>query len=96
MPKPGQDDFMLRFLLLEAGTFAVLYAVMLVCRHVDKSRFAAAKLGIVGSAVGLFLDAFLFMESFTDLPCAFRWSGDWICGLDGLRVCHVFDDPAHA
>lgn len=58
LAEPGQDAFMFRFLLLEAGTFALLYVVMLVYRCVDKSRFAAVKLGIVGSAVGLFLDAF--------------------------------------
>ncbi|MCY7965503.1 hypothetical protein MOB49_00220 [Bacillus haynesii] len=57
LAEPGQDAFMLRFLLLEAGTFALLYAVMLVYQRVDKSRFAAVKLGIVGSVVGLFLDA---------------------------------------
>ncbi|MGO4899087.1 DUF5367 family protein [Bacillus sp. GM2] len=58
LAEPGQDAFMLRFLLLEAGTFTLLYAVILAYRRVDKSRFAAVKLGIVGSAVGLFLDTF--------------------------------------
>ncbi|MDE1455371.1 DUF5367 family protein, partial [Bacillus paralicheniformis] len=36
----------------------LLYAVILAYRRVDKSRFAAVKLGIVGSAVGLCLDTF--------------------------------------
>ncbi|MDI5787804.1 hypothetical protein PO124_03035 [Bacillus licheniformis] len=81
-------------LLLEAGTFALLYAVMLVYRRVDKRGLRRLSLALWGRLSVCFSTLF-FMESFADLPGAFRWPDDWVCGLDGLRVCHVFDDTAH-
>ncbi|MEC1261920.1 DUF5367 family protein [Bacillus swezeyi] len=58
LAEPGQHTFWIHFLLLETGTFVVLYTVLLFYQQLDKSPFAALKLGIWGSAVGLFLDTF--------------------------------------
>ncbi|MFN2747460.1 MULTISPECIES: DUF5367 family protein [Bacillus] len=58
LAEPGEDTFWSRFLLLEAGTFVVLYAILRFYQRIDQSRFAALKLGIWGSLIGLFLDAF--------------------------------------
>ncbi|ASB88949.1 DUF5367 family protein [Bacillus sonorensis] len=55
---PGQHSFLVRFLLLEAGTFVLLYAVLFFYQKLDQSRYAVIKLGIWGSAVGLFMDTF--------------------------------------
>ncbi|MFC8149549.1 DUF5367 family protein [Bacillus paralicheniformis] len=84
LAEPGQDAFMLRFLLLEAGTFALLYAVILAYRRVDKSRFAAVKLGIVGSAVGLFLDTFSLWHHSWILPALSKGQ------VSGFAVWMVF------
>ncbi|UOY89369.1 DUF5367 family protein [Bacillus glycinifermentans] len=55
---PGEQHFFVNFLLLEAGTFVILYAVLSLYQKLDRSRYAAVKLGIWGSAAGLFIDTF--------------------------------------
>ncbi|WP_205683789.1 hypothetical protein [Brevibacillus migulae] len=54
---PFEQSFLLRFVLLEAATCAVLYGVFVVFRMLDSSPYAAVRLGLIGSAVGLLIDA---------------------------------------
>ncbi|WNC14339.1 hypothetical protein [Brevibacillus brevis] len=56
---PFQESFLLPFLLLEAATAVVLYVVFVIFRRLDPSPYAAVKLGTIGSAVGLIIDAFV-------------------------------------
>jgi len=55
---PYRQSFLLPFLLLEAATGIALYAVFMLFRRLDPSPDAAVRLGMIGSAVGLILDAF--------------------------------------
>nr|WP_129552202.1 hypothetical protein [Brevibacillus agri] len=43
---------------MEVATGAALYLVFVIFRKLDSSPYALVKLGIIGSAVGLVLDAF--------------------------------------
>jgi len=54
---PNEQSFLLRFALLEAATCMVLYGVFLVFRKLDPSPYAVVRLGLIGSAVGLLIDA---------------------------------------
>ncbi|CAJ1002298.1 MULTISPECIES: hypothetical protein [Bacillales] len=56
---PYQQDFFMRFLLLEIATAVVLYIVFVIFRKLDPSPYAVVKLGLIGSAVGLIIDAFV-------------------------------------
>lgn len=60
LTEPGQDGFMLRFLLLEAGTFALLYAVMLVYRRVTKRGLRRLSLALWGRLSVCFSTLFLY------------------------------------
>ncbi|GIO68820.1 hypothetical protein J21TS3_36410 [Paenibacillus cookii] len=56
---PYRQNFLPPFLLLEAATGVVLYVVFVLFRRFDPSPYAAVRLGVVGSAVGLILDTFV-------------------------------------
>jgi hypothetical protein len=56
---PYQQDFFMRFLLLEIATAVVLYIVFVIFRKLDPSPYSVVKLGLIGSAVGLIIDAFV-------------------------------------
>ncbi|RAL26161.1 DUF5367 family protein [Thermoflavimicrobium daqui] len=65
---PDQEGFLLRFLLLEIMTGVALYGVMLIYQRCDHSKDAVIKLGIWGSAIGLFLDSFAIWHHSIFLP----------------------------
>lgn len=55
---PQDPRFPLLYLLLETFTGLALFAAFLVYRKLDRSAFAAARLGVTGSIIGLLLDSF--------------------------------------
>ncbi|PFK43875.1 hypothetical protein COI93_08950 [Bacillus cereus] len=61
-------SFINRLLLLEISTAICLYAVMWLYRKIDSSRNALIKLGIIGTAIGLFLDTFILYYSASIFP----------------------------
>lgn len=54
---PTNRYFFLTFLLLEIGTALVLFLLTLLYRKWDKNQNALLRFGIIGSIVGLALDA---------------------------------------
>jgi hypothetical protein len=88
--EPSSSSFPVVFLLLEAGTAIALYAVTRLYIRFDAAPYSAVKLGICGSAVGLFLDTFsLWNHSFffpylsTGQLLSFAI---WMCSAYGLYL----------
>ncbi|AWC28331.1 hypothetical protein [Bacillus cytotoxicus] len=52
-------------LILEIGTAIALYVVLGFYQKIDSSRYAAIKLGMFGTGIGLFLDSFLLYYAST-------------------------------
>ncbi|MGI2749999.1 hypothetical protein ACRS52_15225 [Bacillus cytotoxicus] len=60
--------FLPMLLILEIGTAVALYVVLRFYQKIDSSRYAAIKLGIFGTGIGLFLDSFLLYYASTLFP----------------------------
>ncbi|EOV9527462.1 hypothetical protein ACE41A_10585 [Bacillus cytotoxicus] len=60
--------FLPMLLILEIGTAIALYVVLRFYQKIDSSRYAAIKLGIFGTGIGLFLDSFLLYYASTLFP----------------------------
>ncbi|AWC32363.1 hypothetical protein ACRS6Y_00905 [Bacillus cytotoxicus] len=60
--------FLPMLLILEIGTAIALYVVLWFYQKIDSSRYAAIKLGIFGTGIGLFLDSFLLYYASTLFP----------------------------
>ncbi|ABS21716.1 hypothetical protein ACQVUL_01360 [Bacillus cytotoxicus] len=60
--------FLPMLLILEIGTAIALYVVLGFYQKIDSSRYAAIKLGIFGTGIGLFLDSFLLYYASTLFP----------------------------
>ncbi|MGG2066202.1 hypothetical protein [Bacillus sp. S14(2024)] len=55
--------FITRLIILEIATAAALYGIMLLYKRLDPSQYSTIKLGIFGTAIGLFLDTFIIYYS---------------------------------
>ncbi|EMA6341817.1 hypothetical protein ACO11K_000058 [Bacillus cytotoxicus] len=60
--------FLPMLLILEIGTAIALCVVLRFYQKIDSSRYAAIKLGIFGTGIGLFLDSFLLYYASTLFP----------------------------
>ncbi|MDH2880809.1 hypothetical protein [Bacillus cytotoxicus] len=60
--------FLPMLLILEIGTAIALYVVLRFYQKIDSSRYAAIKLGMFGTGIGLFLDSFLLYYASTLFP----------------------------
>ncbi|MDH2887012.1 MULTISPECIES: DUF5367 family protein [Bacillus cereus group] len=60
--------FLPMLLILEIGTAIALYVVLRFYQKIDSSRYAAIKLGIFGTGIGLLLDSFLLYYASTLFP----------------------------
>ncbi|MED0675883.1 MULTISPECIES: DUF5367 family protein [Aneurinibacillus] len=81
---PSKDNFLGTFLLLEAATAIVLYVVLLIYKKLDKSPYASIKLGIWGSAIGLFIDTFSVWNHSIVFP---KLSEDQVIAFTIWMVC---------
>jgi hypothetical protein len=59
---PDDPGFPLLYLLLEAFTGIALFAAFLIYRRLDRSAYAATRLGVTGTIVGLLLDSFALWQ----------------------------------
>ncbi|MGG2092725.1 DUF5367 family protein [Bacillus sp. S13(2024)] len=55
--------FITRLIILEIATAVALYGIMLLYKRLDPSQYSTIKLGIFGTAIGLFLDTFIIYYS---------------------------------
>lgn len=56
---PGESGSFVVLLLLELATAIVLYLAASIYRRLDSAPFAATRLGVIGTIVGLTLDGFV-------------------------------------